>query len=444
MRNRVAIGGACGFLGTYLTARFLAFGCHVVALARPRGGQSARDRVEAALRDLPDFGELSLERLQVLPFDLTGTGEAAPEAGDLEALRSIPFVNTIASLKYGEHHRSEILDTNVAGTERLLQTLIAAGASRLYHVSTAYVCGQIEGDVEEVAIDPDLTCFNNLYEESKATAENLLLGQDQLPVDIFRPSIIAGSSRSGWARNYTGYYTLYSVLHGALAAVRRTFDKQEISFLPLRLPGIPDVNSDVVPVDYVAEVIFRVVETDGQSGSKDRSPGQVMHIVSQDPRPTAYFLAAMARHLGVEGAQFVRPRELKAPHLLERWCASMLRFNNAYTVRGYSFLDDQLRIRLGAAAPVCPEMDGELLDRLNDFYLARLHTGEDGMGHSRREKLAEQLVSIAGFTGRNNIALEPADSRQPLDYSDFADGEVPAVSGGATSHSRLSVQRRIP
>ncbi|MBI4870846.1 MAG: SDR family oxidoreductase, partial [Candidatus Riflebacteria bacterium] len=98
--RRVAIGGATGFVGAYLAAWFLHQGYEVLALARRDGTGDAEQRVRRVVSGVPDFGDLPLQRLRVLSCDLPD-GWVPHEAEPL--LRGVPFVNTIASIKHGEH-----------------------------------------------------------------------------------------------------------------------------------------------------------------------------------------------------------------------------------------------------------------------------------------------------------------------------------------------------
>ena len=81
--------------------------------------------------------------------------------------------------------------------------------------------------------------FRNSYEHSKFEAERMLRERAEgLPLQILRPSIIVGDSR-------TGRTSSFNVLYGPLKAFARG-----------RIPAIPARRSapvDIVPVDYVAD-----------------------------------------------------------------------------------------------------------------------------------------------------------------------------------------------
>ncbi|UUZ48690.1 SDR family oxidoreductase [Massilia sp. B-10] len=82
------------------------------------------------------------------------------------------------------------------------------GFERFYYVSTAYVAGMQGGAVtEQLHVRPRLI---NPYQLSKWGAEqalHLLHMKSQVPLTIFRPSVVTGHRRSGWTvRNGFGIY----------------------------------------------------------------------------------------------------------------------------------------------------------------------------------------------------------------------------------------------
>ena len=125
------------------------------------------------------------------------------------------------------------------------------GLERLSYVSTAYVAGAHRGDFGESDLDVGQG-FRNLYERSKFEAEQLLRERAAgLPLQVLRPSIIVGDSRTGWTSSFNVLYPpLRAFAHGAIPA------------LPARR-GSP---VDVVPVDYVADSVERLAR-EGENGT---------------------------------------------------------------------------------------------------------------------------------------------------------------------------------
>jgi long-chain acyl-CoA synthetase len=117
------------------------------------------------------------------------------------------------------------------------------GLHRLSYVSTAFVAGTHEGDFREDQLDVGQD-FRNAYERSKFEAEQLVRRSNLLPVQILRPSIVVGERPSGWTGSFNVLYApLKAFARGALWA----------------LPGRRAAPVDVVPVDYVADAVFELV-----------------------------------------------------------------------------------------------------------------------------------------------------------------------------------------
>jgi long-chain acyl-CoA synthetase len=135
----------------------------------------------------------------------------------------------------------------------------SGGLRRFAYIGTAYACGDQQDHISEKPFDTTSE-FSNIYEQTKWEAERYLyLLYNDLPLDIFRPSIIVGDSQTGIINDFNVLYVpLRLILTG------------RIRILPCR----PDIPLDIVPLDYVADCITDVV-----FGSKDRT-GSIYHIVA--------------------------------------------------------------------------------------------------------------------------------------------------------------------
>jgi long-chain acyl-CoA synthetase len=141
---------------------------------------------------------------------------------------------------------------NVDGTRRLLKLAAAArsvgGFNRFHHVSTAYVAGKLAGRVDANHLPPDdPEYFRNTYERTKACAERLLREQSRVPVTIYRPSIVAGDTK-------TGETDAWNVLYQPMRMIHRG----QLSMLRMGGHG----RLDVVGVDYVVNGILTLAEID--------------------------------------------------------------------------------------------------------------------------------------------------------------------------------------
>jgi len=175
-------------------------------------------------------------RLRALCGDLT-SGVRAPD-GEIDVV-----CHCAASITF-DLPLEEAREINVEGTRAMLALARAAGARRFVHVSTAYVAGTHVGRFTEDMLGTE---FRNTYEQTKCEAERVVGAVEDMEVAIARPSIVMGESDTGWT-------PAFNVLYWPLRAFARGLFEQ--------VPALPDGRVDVVPVDYVADGIAKLIETD--------------------------------------------------------------------------------------------------------------------------------------------------------------------------------------
>jgi thioester reductase-like protein len=233
----VLLTGATGFVGQEVLARFLdRDDRHVFALVR------AEDDAAAAAR-LPHH-----ERLTAVAADIERPGLGlAPGRAEWLAERVGTVIHCAASVSFGLG-LEESRRVNVEGTRRIAELAERCaergdGLQRLTYVSTAYVAGAHRGLFREDDLDVGQG-FRNAYERSKFEAECLLRDRvGHLPLQVLRPSIVVGDSRTGWTSSFNVLYPpLRAFAHGAMPA----------------LPARRRSPVDVVPVDYVADAVFEL------------------------------------------------------------------------------------------------------------------------------------------------------------------------------------------
>ena len=111
------------------------------------------------------------------------------------------------------------------------------------YVSTAYVSGNLGGRILETELDCGQQ-FSNTYERTKLESEKIVRQlMNELPITIFRPSIIVGDSKTGRTTAFNVLYPPLKLIHHGLIQV---------------LPGSENNPLDVVPVDFVADAIDHV------------------------------------------------------------------------------------------------------------------------------------------------------------------------------------------
>jgi fatty acyl-CoA reductase len=148
--RRILLTGVTGFIGEGLLARLLADfpDARPVLLVRPKGGLSARDRVDR-LAARPAFARVGDAAARLAAAEVV--------EGDIAALPPLPpdldaVIHCAGDVSF-DPPIDEAFQTNVHGAAALLQRLDeAAPAAHYIHVSTAYASGWRRGAVPEARL----------------------------------------------------------------------------------------------------------------------------------------------------------------------------------------------------------------------------------------------------------------------------------------------------
>ena len=264
MADTIFITGATGTIGAKLAAHLLETDRDVelILLVRGSSPEKAQERLEDALRITSPLSLSRIRQVTVVCGDITleRFGLADREYDDLAA-RVTHIIHSAASTKF-ILPLDEARAVNVSGTATVMA--FARRARRLgslkgvAYISTVFVCGNSDGEFREDD-HGDGANFSNSYEQSKWEAERYVRSlMNELPITIFRPSIVVGDSR-------TGRTLLFNVLYTPLRYI--------VAGMIKALPCSPTARLDVVPVDYVVKAI-RHIFLNGQSA------GNTYHLVA--------------------------------------------------------------------------------------------------------------------------------------------------------------------
>jgi long-chain acyl-CoA synthetase len=254
MSGAVFLTGGTGFLGMELIARLLerADGPDVFVAVRAGDDAEAHHRIDELLARLYETPPESSRRLHPVRADLTAEGMGLSAEDRRLVTESVDrVIHCAASISF-TLPLDEARRINVDGTRAVLDLAREVqGLKRLVHVSTAYVAGRAAGPFHETDLEGH--DFRNTYEQTKLEAELLVAeAAADLPVAVVRPSIVVGESDSGWT-------AAFNVIYWPLQAFARgLFDE---------IPADADAIVDLVPVDYVTEVIERAAFQPGATGT---------------------------------------------------------------------------------------------------------------------------------------------------------------------------------
>lgn len=241
MRKNIFITGATGFLGSYVATELLRNGHSLYCLSRSKDKEGYDERLYKSLRFWQRSNEDSspTDRLRIFSGDIEAA-ELGLTQKDLAQLKDIKLeiILCAACTSFGGSSADATIRTNVEGSKNILAFAAKVKAKALHLVSTAYVAGDFAGSFSEA----DLCVgqgFNNLYEETKYEAEVIVREfsrERNIPVNIFRPSIIMGEKETGRTTNFT---TFYSYFH-ALCSLKRRIGERIANIITVYQKGLAD------------------------------------------------------------------------------------------------------------------------------------------------------------------------------------------------------------
>ena len=276
---RLLVTGGSGFLGRELVPRLLKAGHQVYGLSRHG----------------PD-----------LVGDITQYNLGLKHVPRLDGV-----VHLAALMSFKDEDREASLRINSVGTCEVCEFCTRHSIPYLFHVSTAYVCGDATGLWSERDYRRRQR-FKNPYEESKFLAEGHVREEaasrpwkaHPLKAVIFRPSIIVGRASDGMATSFEGfYYPLKAVAACQEFAERRLHlprrqDAERRLHLPqlpldIRIHGDPDGTLNLVPVDWVAQTMAHLIN------EEPSRPVRVYHLTNPVPPTNEAIIKVVGEALGL-------------------------------------------------------------------------------------------------------------------------------------------------
>jgi nucleoside-diphosphate-sugar epimerase len=217
--------GASGAVGQQLLARLV---------VRPDV-----ERVYALVHETPV--PTSSPKVVTLEGSITAGDTLGMTSGALTALKGVTGVIHAAADTRFDAREAELHDTNVNGTQYVLQfARRLPQLDRVCVLSTVYVAGRRRGRIHESELEHDAG-FVNAYERSKYEMEAMIEERGHgLPVAVARLSTVIGDSRDGHVGSQAAFHHALRLYYQSLAPM---------------LPGVADSPVDLIPTDYAAAAV---------------------------------------------------------------------------------------------------------------------------------------------------------------------------------------------
>jgi nucleoside-diphosphate-sugar epimerase len=369
----ILLTGGTGFLGSHLAVEFIKRGYPVVLVCRTNRHASASQRVD---RLLEWFGLArdTISHLEIIEGDL-----AEPNLGLstshytylLEAVDEI--VHCAGNTSFSERKRGEVEKDNLKALEYVLKLAADGRCSYFHHVSTAYVAGKRSGVCEEALVETER--FNNVYEETKNRAEHLVsevCGEKGIRMNIYRPSIVYGNSKTGRSLAFNALYYPIKALLFLKDLYKKDIqqqggekaDKMGIRagndgslYMPIRIEEKKAGRIDLIPIDYFVESFMTLME-----GCPDSA---IFHIVAHRPSSLEEILHYTRDLFFIKGIATVGREELeRAPkNALEMLYDGYLQTYHPYIRDTRTFSNERAESILKKRHIRCPDFTFSVFSR---------------------------------------------------------------------------------
>ncbi len=356
MDYHILLTGATGLLGRYLLRDLLLADVDVAVLVRPSRRQSAEERVEALMGTWDQQVGRGLRRPIVLSGNICEQNLGMDDSSTTWVKEHCDTIlHNAASLTFlGTDVEGEPWESNVRGTQNVLDLCEQCEIQDVHQVSTAYVCGLRQDRILESELEVGQEVSND-YERSKIEAENLVRSADFLsPPTVYRPSIIVGDSQTGFTTTFHGFYAMLRIAQTLVSSVELDETGFRNAGARLTLDGTESKN--FVPVDWVSAVIAHIV-------TSPEHHGLTYHLTSNRPVTVHLVKDVLEESNNFHGTEFYGSGvELDNPSDLEQLFYDHIRVYNAYWRDDPKF--DRVNTLNAAPHLPCPKIDREMLLQL--------------------------------------------------------------------------------
>ncbi|MFH0858712.1 MAG: SDR family oxidoreductase [Candidatus Omnitrophota bacterium] len=257
IKPSIFLTGATGLVGSYLLKLFLEKNHKVYALARGKNEKTAKERIIEVLKFWDkNILKNKIKNLRVIEGDVAENNLGLDKISRKTLTQEIKEIFHSAAITDLHRPIKEINKVNIEGTRNILIFAEKLNKERLVkvnHISTAYIYGDYKGVFKEESLDVKQK-FETNYENTKFEAEKLVkvYRKKGLWIDIFRPSMVIGDTKTGKTFQFRHIYQFINL------CALEIFDT-----LPLENGRV-----SLVPIDVFCEAAYAITRN---SQSKNRN-----------------------------------------------------------------------------------------------------------------------------------------------------------------------------
>jgi thioester reductase-like protein len=277
------VTGATGFIGRHLVEKLLERDGTIYVLVR----EGSTDRLDRLIDGWEKMHPEARERIRPVIGDLTEPTLGVSKADQAELKGSVDHFFHLAAIYDMTADEQTNLVLNVGGTRNAIDLSNAIEPGIFHHVSSIAAAGEHRGIFREDMFDEGQK-LPSPYHQTKFESEKLVRQLTDAPWRVYRPAIVLGHSLTGEMDKIDGPYYFFKAIQKLRGAVPEWF--------PLIGPELG--NTNVVPVDFVADAMDHIAHQPGLDG-------QAFHLVAPKSQPAGdmmneFMKAAHAPHLAVQ------------------------------------------------------------------------------------------------------------------------------------------------
>lgn len=351
-KRTIFITGATGLLGSYLLKILLQNGHKVYALARGQNVQEASERVIKKVKFWDE--KVSAKNLSVLVGDIIKENLGLDSKTLYKLKSEVDEIFHCAAVTNLNWPLDEIRKINTEGTRNILyfaeECTKTGRFIKTNHISTAYIYGSFKGVFTENDLEVGQK-FNTTYEQTKFEAEKLVgaYRKKGLWIDIFRPPIIIGHSKTGKILKFKNIYQLIYLCRLGI------FD-----YLP-----VINLSARIVPVDSTSEAIY-VISLNTKEKNKN------YHPFANSDMPVNNIIGCGCRLMGIRSP---KPVSLDDPDIKKLSPAqTAILQNTLFSINFQSKLNSDYTNKILEGYNFrFPKMDDNLLADILKFFINEKH-----------------------------------------------------------------------